>query len=202
MKERLRPYLHWIILIGLVIVTIICGLIFTKTLLSPSRHDYEQMVKEDQSQEKEKEGIYYVYGGAHGLPLHKEASRYAKILTVMPNQTEVEIITKASRGYYKIRYQSREGYVQGRYLLEFNQKVSKKTRERLANDYPLYYVVNCDGHANMYRRRNLSSKVIAEVEFGYQVRLLEEGRNNYYKVAYKNKVGYISSKYLSKYKHE
>ena len=95
-----------------------------------------------------------------------------------------------------------EGYVQGRYLLKYNQEAGSKLKERLTSDYPLYYVVNCEGHANMYRRRNSSSKVIAKVEFGYRVRLLEKGRNNYYKVAYRNKIGYIESKYLSKYKHE
>ena len=88
------------------------------------------------------------------------------------------------------------------YLLKYNQEAGSKLKERLTSDYPLYYVVNCEGHANMYRRRNSSSKVIATVEFGYRVRLLEKGRNNYYKVAYRNKIGYIESKYLSKYKHE
>lgn len=202
MKARLKPYLHWIILLALILLVIICGLLFVKTILSPSDYDYEQAAEEKSEQEDEKEGTYYVYGGTHGLPLHKEASKHSKIITVIGNGASVEIVTKSYRGYYKIQYKKQEGYVKGRYLLKYNQEAGSKLKERLTSDYPLYYVVNCEGHVNMYRRRNSSSKVIAKVEFGYRVRLLEKGRNHYYKVAYRNKIGYIESKYLSKYKHE
>lgn len=171
-------------------------------MISPSNHDYDRAVETKSDEKKQKEGTYYVYGGCHGLPLHKEASKYSKVILAIPNKSPVEIITKSHRGYYKIEYQNHEGYVQGRYLLKFNQNAGSKLRKRLANDYPLYYVVNCDGSAKIYRRRNKSSKVIAEVDFGYRVRLLEKGRNNYYKVAYKNEIGYISSEYLSKFEHE
>ena len=55
MKARLKPYLHWIILLALILLVIICGLLFAKTILSPSDYDYEQAAEEKSEQEDEKD---------------------------------------------------------------------------------------------------------------------------------------------------
>lgn len=201
MKAKRTMRSRWFILLGVIIIVIIAGLVFAKVLLSPSNHDYTTAVKEEKEKDY-KTGTYYVYGGAHGLPLHVEPSKHSKVIKAIPNKAAVEIITHSYRGFYKIKYRNLEGFVQGRYLLKFNKAPGEKLKERLSSDYPLYYVVNCKKHTNLYIRRNSSSKVLTKVDYGYRVRLLETGRNGYYKVAYKNRVGYISSECLSKFDHK
>lgn len=180
------------------------GIIFVVTLFSPSGHNYTDILPQTQQTEQDKEqktGTYYVYGGAHGLPLHNEPSQYAKVLAVIPNKTPIKIISKATRGYYKINYKQLEGYVQEEYLLTSDQKVSDKLKEKLQNAYPMYYVVNCNEFANLYSKKNTSSKVLAEVSFQYRVRVLEK-KKGYYRVAYKNKIGYIIAEKLSQFKQQ
>lgn len=204
MRLKIQKHLHWVILLSGFLILILIGIIFVVGIFSPSGHDYTDILPKTERTEQEKEqkkGTYYVYGGAHGLPLHNEPSQYSKVLSVIPNKTPIKIISKATRGYYKIYYKQLEGYVQDQYLLTSNQKVSDKLKKKLRNAYPLYYVVNCNEFANLYSKKKTSSKVLAEVSFQYRVRVLEK-KKGYYRVAYKNKIGYIAEENLSQFKQQ
>lgn len=169
------------------------------TLFTPSHHSYETQVQTEEQAEDGKKGIYYAYGGAHGLPLCDASSKYAKIITVIPNKAKVEIVSTIKRGYYKVRYKNKEGYVKSRYLLKADQKVSKKIKRKLREDYPLYYVIAEEDTIKMYKKKNQSSKVLAEISVGYCVRILDKARDGYCRVAYKNKTGYILAKNLTQF---
>lgn len=180
---------------------ILFGILFAIKMFSPSWHDYTSEVEETEQTDDQKTGMYYVYGGAHGLPLHAEPSKYSKVIKVIPNKTAVKIVGHSTRGYYKISYDDGEGYVQGQYLLTSNQKVSTKIKKTLRNAYPLYYVINCSDSTNLYSKKSASSKVLAKVSFQYRVRVLER-KDGYYRVAYKNRIGYIRAKNLSQFKQQ
>jgi len=199
LRLRIQKYKHWIILFLVFFACCLIGIVFVITLLTPSHHNYETGEQTEEQAESEKTGTYYVYGGAHGLPLCDAPSKYAGIITVIPNRSEVEIISAIKRGYYKVRYKNKEGYVKSRYLLKADQKVSKKTKRKLREDYPLYYVIAEEDTVNMYKKKSSSSKVRAKISVGYSVRILEKTRNGYCRVAYKNKIGYISAEHLTQF---
>lgn len=201
MRLPIKKNLPWLILLLVFLLFCVYGVIMFVTMFTPSRHNYSvhQVKEETTEEESQKEGTYYAYGGAHGLPMCSEPSKYSKVVTVIPNKMPVEIVSSLKRGYYKVRYGDKEGYVKSRYLLTVDQKASKKVKKKLKEEYPLYYVVNCDESVNLYKKRKETSKVKAQVPKGYSVRVLSTVEKGYYRVAYKNKIGYISAENLTKY---
>lgn len=201
MKLNIKEHLPWILLFLAFLLAGVAGTVFLMEMFTPSSHDYSSdKTIEETTEEEEKTGTYYVYGGAHGLPFSSEPSQYAEILNVIPNKTPVEIVSGLKRGYYKIRYQNQEGYVKSIYLLRADQSADDEVKTQLKEDYPLYYVTNCKESANLYKKQDASSKVVTKVPKGYQVRALSVSRKGYCRVAYKNKTGYIPAEYLSKSK--
>ena len=199
LKSKIKKHLPWFILLVVFFLCCLVGLIFAYTMMTPSGHDYstdDTAGEEQEQQEEQKTGTYYVYGGAHGLPLCDAPSPYSKITTVIPDKSEVTILSSKIRGYYKIQYKSREGYVKNRYLLRYDQKVSEKTKKKLLEDYPLYYIDTKEDTVTLYKRKNESSKVVAEIPGGYRVRVLSTAQNGYYRVSYKNRIGYLNAQYV------
>lgn len=202
MKAKSKSKLPWIVLVLLLIGVICVGAKFAYQLFAPYvSHYIEQHTEQKEQKSVAKTGTYYVYGGAHGLPMHEEPSQYSKVKKAIPNKSEVEILYKSKRGYYKVRFGKKDGYVKGKYLLKRSEEPSERLKEQLREEYPLYYVVNCQGYTNLYYGRN-AEKVLLKVPYGYRVRVLGEVRKGFYRVAFRNRIGYISSEQLSKFKHE
>ena len=197
---KLQAFSKWVVMFFIIFFIVLFGGYFMSVMLSsatPEDSVARDVVKDFEYSEL-KEGTYYVYGGAHGLPMNKAASEFSKIVTVIPNKSAVEILSKSTRGFYKIKYNDRIGYVQGDYLLTLDEKPSKKLKKKLRTDYPLYTVENCVEYVSLFSKKDTSSKVKMKVYYGERVRVLGNASDGYYRVAYRNKVGYILEDYLVK----
>lgn len=195
---KFRAFLGWFTMFVTVFFIVLFGGYFLAVMLSSATPENSVVREVVRDFGDSKEGTYYTYGGAHGLPMRQEASNYAKVISVIPNKTPVEIVSKSTRGFYKIKYNDKIGFVQSIYLLKVDETPSEEVKQQLMTEFPLYTVANCAEYVSLFSKKDTSSKVKAKAYFGSRVRVLEAARDGYFRVAYKNRVGYIKEQYLVK----
>ncbi|MCQ2491735.1 MAG: SH3 domain-containing protein [Lachnospiraceae bacterium] len=193
---KFKAFLGWFTMFVTVFLVVLFGGYFLAVMLSSATPEDSVVREVVRDFGDSKEGVYYTYGGAHGLPIRQEASNYAKVIKVIPNKTPVEIVSKSTRGFYKIKYNEKIGFVQGMYLLKLNEKPSDELKKHLREDFPIYTVSNCAEYVSLFSKKDTQSKVKGKVYYGCQVRVIELARDGYFKVAYRNRVGYIKEEYL------
>ncbi len=193
---KFRAFLGWFTMFVIVFFTVLFGGYFLAVMLSSATPENSVVREVVRDFGDSKEGTYYTYGGAHGLPMRQEASNYAKVIKVIPNKSPVKIVSKSNRGFYKIKYNEKVGFVQGMYLLKIDEAASDEVKNQLKEDFPIYTVANCAEYVSLFSKRNTQSKVKGKAYYGARVRVLEAARDGYYRVAYRNRVGYIKEQYL------
>ena len=124
---------------------------------------------------------------ADALRLRSTPTAEGEILATASNGTNVVVLEEAEDGWYKVNYNSVEGYMSGEYL-----DVATKADTDLG-----YGKVDTDGSIlNMRSGASTSFDSLSSIPSG-TVLELEGVYEGWYKVTYAGKTGYVSSDYIT-----
>ncbi|MEH7374549.1 SH3 domain-containing protein [Neobacillus drentensis] len=99
---------------------------------------------------------------------------------------------KSIGNWYEVNYQGKTGYVQGADL----KLVPKTTEDPVVSEGKTYLVTD---DLNMRQEDNTSSAIITVIPNGTTVMSAEKTSNDWNKVSYNSKTGFVSSSYLKEY---
>ena len=116
---------------------------------------------------------------------------YSKI-GCLSKGTKVNIVSKLSNGWYKIKYKNGYGYVSGKYVTNV-----KTTESTTSSSTKVIYKGTITGTLNVRRGGSTSYAKIGYLSKGAKVNIVSKLSNGWYKIKYKNGYGYISGKYVT-----
>ena len=122
---------------------------------------------------------------ADALRLREEPNSEATILATAPKGTAVVVLEDAGNNWYKVDYNTVEGYMSGEYLT-----VSEKADVSIG-----YGLVKTDATLNMRSGPGTSHEKVATLSNGTVVSIVGID-SGWYKVSYNGKTGYVSSDYM------
>lgn len=104
-----------------------------------------------------------------------------EVVTVVPGGETVEVLEMPSSGWYKVKYDGKEGYIWNEYL-ESDGSVSTM-------------FVNASAGLNLRDKAGMDGNVIALIPDGTEVKILGKD-GTWYQVEYDGKTGYCAGEYL------
>ncbi|CUP17865.1 SH3 domain-containing protein [Intestinibacter bartlettii] len=119
------------------------------------------------------------------------STKYAKIGSLSKGE-KVEIVSKLSNGWYKIKYNGTYGYVSGAYVkLDSEQPKPGEDEKIIATGKTTVSSLNVrSGPSSNYSKLGILTK-------GTKVEVVERYSNGWYKIKYKGSYGYVSGAYVS-----
>ena len=119
------------------------------------------------------------------------STKYAKIGSLSKG-AKVEIVSKLSNGWYKIKYKGTYGYVSGAYVkLDSEQPKPGEDEKIIATGKTTVSSLNVrSGPSSNYSKLGILTK-------GTKVEVGERYSNGWYKIKYKGSYGYVSGAYVS-----
>ena len=119
------------------------------------------------------------------------STKYAKIGSLSKG-AKVEIVSKLSNGWYKIKYNGTYGYVSGAYVkLDSEQPKPGEDEKIIATGKTTVSSLNVrSGPSSNYSKLGILTK-------GTKVEVVERYSNGWYKIKYKGSYGYVSGAYVS-----
>lgn len=124
---------------------------------------------------------------ADGLRLRAEASTTSSVLTTANTGAHVVVLEKAQNGWYKVNYETKEGYMSADYL-----KLETTADAELG-----YGKVDTEGSVlNMRSGPDTSRGKVRTLQDGTMVKLTGMD-GGWYKIEYDNTEGYVSSDYIA-----
>lgn len=119
------------------------------------------------------------------------STKYAKIGSLSKG-AKVEIVSKLSNGWYKIKYKGTYGYVSGAYVkLDSEQPKPGEDEKIIATGKTTVSSLNVrSGPSSNYSKLGILIK-------GTKVEVVERYSNGWYKIKYKGSYGYVSGAYVS-----
>ena len=119
------------------------------------------------------------------------STKYAKIGSLSKG-AKVEIVSKLSNGWYKIKYNGTYGYVSGAYVkLDSEQPKPGEDEKIIATGKTTVSSLNVrSGPSSNYNKLGILTK-------GTKVEVVERYSNGWYKIKYKGSYGYVSGAYVS-----
>ena len=119
------------------------------------------------------------------------STKYAKIGSLSKG-AKVEIVSKLSNGWYKIKYKGTYGYVSGAYVkLDSEQPKPGEDEKIIATGKTTVSSLNVrSGPSSNYSKLGILTK-------GSKVEVVERYSNGWYKIKYKGSYGYVSGAYVS-----
>ena len=123
--------------------------------------------------------------------LEKDQVQNAKIGSLSKG-AKVEIVSKLSNGWYKIKYNGTYGYVSGAYVkLDSEQPKPGEDEKIIATGKTTVSSLNVrSGPSSNYSKLGILTK-------GTKVEVVERYSNGWYKIKYKGSYGYVSGAYVS-----
>ena len=124
----------------------------------------------------------------HAVYVRKSASTSAKQLGYFKKNAKVTIVAKTSNGWYKVKFNGGYGYVLGQYLTISTKPV----------DTVKYPTTGTTNHAVYVRKGAATSYAkIGTLQKNDKVTILSKTTYGWYKIKYKNGVGYVYSQYVN-----
>lgn len=112
-------------------------------------------------------------------------TKYAKIGSLSKG-AKVEVVSKESNGWYKIKYNGSYGYVLGQYIKLDSQQQEEK----------VIATGKTTAQLNVRSGAGTSYKKIGSLSKGAKVEIVSKLSNGWYKIKYKNTYGYVSGSYV------
>ncbi|SFJ66473.1 hypothetical protein TPDSL_08910 [Terrisporobacter petrolearius] len=150
---------------------------------------YSQYVTIKSNSDKKEDVAYSATGiSKSAVYVRKSASTNSAKLGTLNKNTKVTIVAKSSNNWYKIKFNNGYGYVCGQYLNITNNSDNKEDK------YPQSGVVN---HA-VYARKGTSTNYakLGILKKNTKVTILSKTTYGWYKIQYKNGIGYVYSQYI------
>lgn len=131
----------------------------------------------------------YMETTANSLNFRSGPSTSYSIIGSLPRGTLVEVLSKVSTSWYRVRANGRTGYVGSKYL-----KATTSTPATVSSTGTVYVTT---GSVNFRTGPSTSYSVIRKLTSGTKVELISKYSSTWYKVSVNGTTGYLSSKYLS-----
>ena len=131
------------------------------------------------------------------LNVRTQANASAKKIGEFKKGNKVEIVAKASNGWYKVKYKNTYGYLNGAYLKDIKSVTTAgTTTESNTNLKVTHTGIVTSTTLNVRTQADASAKKIGEFKKGNKVEIVAKASNGWYKVKYKNTYGYLNGAYL------
>lgn len=118
------------------------------------------------------------------------STKYAKIGSLSKG-AKVEVVSKLSNGWYKIKYNGSYGYVSGSYVKLDSQQPQP------GEDEKVIATGNTTGSLNVRSGPSSNYSKLGTLAKGTKVEVVERYSNGWYKIKYKGSYGYVSGAYVS-----
>ncbi|WP_300348766.1 SH3 domain-containing protein, partial [Clostridium sp.] len=129
------------------------------------------------------------------LNVREGASTSSKIIGSLKGQTQVTIVGE-SGAFYKIEYKGSHGYVAKEYITNIKDIEKPIEPSEPVEPENKVGIVNSTNGLNVRKEANTSSQILGVLSSGESIDILGE-ENGFYKINYKGKEAYASSKYIS-----
>lgn len=164
------------------------------------------------------EPVYAVYGAqstvetktvgtvtASSLNLRKSAATSAEVLTSIPNNAQVVIITNNAANWYNVTYDGQTGWVSGQYLSVKTIATSEApvvstsvvTTPSEAGATKTVGTVTAGSALNLRESAVATAAILLSIPNNAQVTVISKDANNWYNVTYDGQTGWVSGSYLS-----
>ncbi|WP_180349977.1 SH3 domain-containing protein [Bacillus sp. D386] len=128
------------------------------------------------------------------LNLRSGASIKKSVITTIPKGKQVAYISKTG-DWYKVKYGSKTGYVSKKYLSKVTNSSSSVAKSSSTSTSKATYQTTAN--VNLRKSASTKGKVLLTIPKGKMVAYKSKS-GSWYKVSYKSKTGYVSSKYIKK----
>ena len=140
------------------------------------------------------------------LNVRSKANTSSSKLGSLKKGSNVEIVEKASNGWYKIKFKKGYGYVSGSYISNVKSvNTSTGSSNSNSNNNTSSIKVTHTGTVNtsslnVRSKSNASSSKLGTLSKGSKVEIVEKTSNGWYKIKFKKGYGYVSGSYISNVK--
>ena len=140
------------------------------------------------------------------LNVRSKANTSSSKLGSLKKGSNVEIVEKASNGWYKIKFKKGYGYVSGSYISNVKSvNTSTGSSNSNSNNNTSSIKVTHTGTVNtsslnVRSKSNASSSKLGTLSKGSKVEIVEKVSNGWYKIKFKKGYGYVSGAYISNVK--
>ena len=140
------------------------------------------------------------------LNVRSKANTSSSKLGSLKKGSNVEIVEKASNGWYKIKFKKGYGYVSGSYISNVKSvNTSTGSSNSNSNNNTSSIKVTHTGTVNtsslnVRSKSNASSSKLGTLSKGSKVEIVEKVSNGWYKIKFKKGYGYVSGSYISNVK--
>ena len=124
-------------------------------------------------------------------------TKYSKIGTLSKGNT-VQIQSKTSSGWYKIKYKNTYGYVSSKYI-KITQTALQST-SATSKETTIKYTGTTTASLNVRKGGSTSYSKIGGLKKGNEVQIIVKLSNGWYKIKFNNTYGYISGQYVKNVK--
>ncbi|WP_455538923.1 SH3 domain-containing protein [Terrisporobacter sp.] len=123
----------------------------------------------------------------------KDSSTSSSILGVIPKDTTVEVLDKLSSSWFKVKYNNKIGYVYSQYIQLSSNSGNNSDTSKPSTSSEKGIVTD---NVNFRKNSSTSSSILGVIPKGTTVEVLDKLSSGWFKVKYKNNIGYVSSTYI------
>ena len=198
MKDFLKRFIIVIIfLLGVMAALILANLYMQNKENKPTENKVEeqQALPVEEKETDEIETYKETYGvNTANLNLRDFPSLDGKVLEVIPNNSNLNVLAKIRNGWYKVSYGNNTGYVSGDYLKVLTDEEKKEIIAEKV--YSTDTFAKTQDSLNIRARANVNSDIVTTLNSGSVVKVMEKMQNGWYKVEGNLKVGYVDGQYV------
>ncbi|KLU64410.1 gamma-DL-glutamyl hydrolase precursor [Desulfosporosinus acididurans] len=141
---------------------------------------------------------------ASALNLRQTDVSTSKVLTAIPKNTQVDVISKNTSNWYNVKYNGQTGWVSGAYLiLKTVTDTSSETtpsaisgNDKTISDTKTVGIVTASA-LNLRKTDAATSAVLTTIPKNAQVEVIAKNTGNWYNVSYNGQTGWVSGLYLT-----
>lgn len=130
------------------------------------------------------------------LNFRKEPSTESNIIETISKDSIINILAKLRNGWYKVSYNSNEGYVSGEYIHILTIEEKKEITVEQKYEDNTFAKVFIDSDLNIRQKANKNSLSLTRVKPNSVLKVFEKMENGWYKVEGNTITGYVSGEYI------
>ncbi|WP_088188907.1 NlpC/P60 family protein [Desulfosporosinus sp. FKA] len=142
---------------------------------------------------------------ASALNLRQTDVSTSKVLTAIPKNTQVDVISKNPSNWYNVKYNGQTGWVSGAYLIlkTVTDTSSETTPSAISGNGKTISVITktvgivTASALNLRKTDAATSAVLTTIPKNTQVEVIAKNTGNWYNVSYNGQTGWVSGLYLT-----
>jgi len=130
------------------------------------------------------------------LNLRQSATTSATVLSSIPKNSQVNVLSKNGSNWYNVVYNGKTGWVSGQYLMVKETVAPVVAPTSAPNVTKTAGTVTANPSLNLRQSATTSAAVLSSIPKNSQVNILSKNGSNWYNVVYNGKTGWVSGQYL------